>query len=134
MCYVQSALYSAERSRSPAMGGVVMAAKILLFLGLALVMVSSEGYAVDESICSTDVAVVFHDNGSLKSCALKDEDYEANNVQCHNGSLISFYDNGSLESCILSTPTTVGENDCDEFSRISLYPDGNLKSCMKPSN
>lgn len=106
---------------------------ILFFLSLASAVVISNVYAVDPSICNSGVNVVVHDNGSLKSCELKD-DYDANNIRCRNENRISFYNNGSLESCILSTPTTIGENKCDEFALISFYPDGKLKSCMKPSN
>ena len=106
---------------------------ILFFLSLASLVVGSNVYAVDPSICNSSANVVVHENGSLKSCELKD-DYDANNIQCRNENRISFYDNGSLESCILSTPTTIGENECGQFAVISFYPDGKLKSCMKPSN
>ena len=106
---------------------------ILFSLCLASLVVSSHVYAVDPSICNSSVNVVVHENGSLKSCELKD-DYDANNIRCRNENRISFYDNGSLESCILSTPTTIGENECGQFAVISFYPDGKLKSCMKPSN
>jgi len=106
---------------------------ILFFLSLALVVVSFNVYAVDPPICNSGVNVVVHENGSLRSCELKD-DYEANNIRCRNGNRISFYDNGNIESCILSTPTTVGGNECGQFGVISFYPDGKLKSCMKPVN
>jgi hypothetical protein len=104
--------------------------KNTLFLSLASVVIGFNVYAVDPSICNSGVNVVVHDNGSLKSCELKDN-YEANNIRCRDKGPISFYDNGSLESCMLSTPTTIGENKCDQFNLISFYPDGNLKSCMK---
>jgi len=106
---------------------------ILFFLSLALVLVSFNVSAVDPSVCNSGANVVLHNNGSLKSCELKD-DYEANNIRCRNGNRISFYDNGNIESCILSTPTTVGGNECGQFGLISFYPDGKLKSCMKPVN
>jgi hypothetical protein len=106
---------------------------ILFSLSLALVVVSSNAYAVDPSICNSGVNVVVHENGSLKSCQLKD-DYDANSIRCRNENRISFYDNGSLESCILSTPITIGENECGEFALVSFYRDGKLKSCMKPAN
>jgi hypothetical protein len=105
---------------------------ILFFLSLALVAVSFNVYAVDPSICKSGVNVILHDNGSLRSCELKD-DYETNNIRCNKGSA-SFYDNGNLESCMLSRPTTIGENKCDQVGLISFYPDGKLKSCMKPAN
>ena len=105
---------------------------ILFFLSLALIVVSFDVYAVDPSICNPGVNVALHNNGSLKSCDLKD-DYEANNIRCNKG-LASFYDNGALESCRLSKPTTVGENKCDQVGLIYFYPDGKLKSCMKPGN
>lgn len=105
---------------------------ILLFLCLALVVVSFDVYAVDASICNPGVNVALHNNGSLKSCDLKD-DYEANNIRCNKG-FATFYDNGALESCSLSKPTTVGENKCDQVGLIHFYPDGKLKSCMKPGN
>jgi hypothetical protein len=76
---------------------------ILLLLSLALVVVSFNAYAVDPSICKSGVNVVLHDNGSLRSCELKD-DYEANNIRCNKGS-VSFYNNNNLESCMLSRPT-----------------------------
>ena len=106
---------------------------ILFFLSLALLVGSTTAYAVDPSICNSSANVVVHENGSLKSCELKD-DYEANGIRCRNENGISFYDNGSLESCILSTPTTIGGNSCGQFALVSFYPDGKLKSCMKPAN
>jgi len=68
---------------------------MLFFLGLALVVASSNVYAVDPSICSSGENVALHHNGSLKSCELKD-DYEVNNIQCGNRSRVSFYDNALL--------------------------------------
>lgn len=105
---------------------------ILFFLSLALVVGSLNVYAVDPSLCNPGVNVILHNNGSLKSCDLKG-DYEANNIRCNKGR-VSFYDNGTLESCMLSKPTTVGENKCDQVGLIYFYPDGKLKSCMKPGN
>ena len=105
---------------------------VLLFLSLALVVVGFNAYAVDPTICKAGVNVVLHDNGSLRSCELKD-DYEANNIRCNRGT-VSFYDNGNLESCMLSKAITIGENKCDPVGPISFYPDGKLKSCMKPAN
>ena len=105
---------------------------ILFFVSLTLVAVSFNVYAADPSMCNSGVNVVLHDNGSLKSCELKD-DFEANNIRCNKGR-VSFYDNGNLESCMLSNPATIGENKCDQVGPISFYPDGNLKSCMKPGN
>ena len=105
----------------------------LFFLSLALVLVSFNVSALDPSICNSGANVVLHNNGSLKSCELKD-DYEANSIRCSKAGRVSFYDNGNLESCVLSTPTTIGENKCDQSALISFYPDGKLKSCMKPGN
>jgi hypothetical protein len=106
---------------------------ILFFLSLALISVSFNVFALESSICNSGANVVLHNNGSLKSCELKD-DYEANNIRCNKAGRVSFYDNGNLESCVLSTPTAIGENKCDQSSLISFYPDGKLKSCMKPGN
>ena len=105
----------------------------LFFLSLALVLVSFNVSALDPSICNSGANVVLHNNGSLKSCELKD-DYEAYNIRCSKAGRVSFYDNGNLESCVLSTPTAIGENKCDQSGLISFYPDGKLKSCMKPGN
>ena len=105
----------------------------LFFLSLALVLVSFNVSALDPSICNSGANVVLHNNGSLKSCELKD-DYEANSIRCSKAGRVSFYDNGNLESCVLSTPTTIGENKCDQSGLISFYLDGKLKSCMKPGN
>lgn len=104
----------------------------LFFLGLALV-VGSNAHAVDSSICVPGVKVEIHDNGSLRSCDLK-EDYEVNGIQCRNENRISFYNNGNLESCILSAPATIGAYECEQYALIYFYPDGRLKSCMKPVN
>jgi len=105
----------------------------LFFLSLALVLVSFNVSALDPSICNSGANVVLHNNGSLKSCELKD-DYEANRIRCSKAGRVSFYDNGNLESCVLSTTTTIGENKCDQSGLISFYLDGKLKSCMKPGN
>jgi hypothetical protein len=91
--------------------------KTLVFLSLVLVAISFNVYAVDPLICNSGANVTVHDNGSLKSCELKGN-YEANNIQCRERGPVSFYDKGSLESCILSTPTTIGENKCDQFYLI----------------
>jgi hypothetical protein len=103
---------------------------ILFFLCSALVVVSFEVYAVDASICNPNVKIELYNNGSLKSCDLRD-DYKANEIPCNKGR-VNFYDNGILESCMLSKPTTIGENKCDQLGLIYFYPDGKLKSCMKP--
>ena len=134
---------------------------ILFFLSLALAVVSFDVYAVDPSICNPGAKIILHDNGSLKSCDLKDDykannipcnkgrvsfydngvlescdltdDYKANNIPCNKGR-VSFYANGVLESCVLSKPTTIDENKCDQLGLIYFYPDGRLKSCMKSGN
>jgi hypothetical protein len=62
---------------------------ILFFLCFALVVVSFNVYAVDSSICNSGVSVVVHDNGSLKSCDLKD-DYDANNIRCSIKVVLAF--------------------------------------------
>jgi len=93
----------------------------------------SNAHAVDSSIYSPGVKVEVHDNGSLRSCDLK-EDYEVNGIQCRNENRISFYNNGKLESCILSAPATIGAYECEQYTLIYFYPDGRLKSCMKPVN
>ena len=107
--------------------------KILSFLSLALVLLSFNVYAFDQSICHSGANVVLHNNGSLKSCQLKD-DYVANNIRCKKDGPVSFYDNGNLESCMLSTEATIAENKCKQDGLISFYIDGKLKSCMKQDN
>ena len=104
----------------------------LFFLSLVLLF-GSHAHAVDSSICNPGVKVEVHDNGSLRSCDLK-EDYEANGIRCRNENRITFYDNGNLESCILSEPATIGAYDCEQYALIYFYPDGRLRSCMKPVN
>ena len=104
---------------------------LLFFLSITSVFVSFNLYAADPSICSSGVSVAVYENGSLKSCVLKD-DYEVNNVQCRYENRIRFYDNGNLESCILSVPATIGEYQCEQYAFITFYPDGRLKSCIKP--
>jgi hypothetical protein len=107
--------------------------KILLFqcLTLTLLLASFNVYAVDQSICHSGANVVLYNEGSLKSCQLKD-DYVANNIRCKNDGPVSFYSNGNLESCVLSTETTVAENKCKQEGPISFFIDGKLKSCVKP--
>ena len=83
-----------------------------LALTLALVLADFNVYAADQSICNSGTDVVLHNNGSLKSCQLKD-DYDANNIRCKNGGSVSFYKPDGL---------------------ISFYIDGKLKSCMKQDN
>lgn len=56
---------------------------------LIFILVIFNVYAADQSICNSGSNVVLHDNGSLKSCQLKD-DYDANNVTCNNAGPISF--------------------------------------------
>jgi antitoxin component YwqK of YwqJK toxin-antitoxin module len=106
--------------------------KILFFqsLALAIILAGFNVYAADQSICNSDAKVALHNNGSLKSCQLKD-DYAANNVQCKNGRPVSFYSNGNLESCVLSSEATIAENKCKQDGLISFYINGKLKSCVK---
>ena len=109
--------------------------KTLFFHSLVLTLLfpSLNVYAVDQSICHSGVNVILYNNGSLKSCQLKD-DYVANNIRCKNDGPVSFYNNGNLESCLLSMDTTVAENKCKQEGSISFYIDGKLKSCVKPDN
>ena len=109
--------------------------KTLFFQSLVLtaVLASFNVYAVDQSICHSVANVLLYDNGSLKSCQLKD-DYVANDIRCKNDSPVSFYSDGNLEFCVLFTDTTVAENKCKQDSPISFFIDGNLKSCVKPDN
>jgi len=106
----------------------------LFFLSLALmltlILVVFKIYAADQSICNSGANVVLHNNGSLKSCQLKD-DYDANNIRCKNGGSVSFYNNGKLESCVLSAEATIAKSKCKQDGLISFYIDGKLKSCMK---
>jgi hypothetical protein len=107
--------------------------RVLLFLSFASAVVSLNVYSVDQSVCSSGGNVALHDNGSLRTCELKDN-YEANGIRCISRSRAVFCDNGNLESCTLSTIATIGENKCDQFGVISFFPDGNLKSCREPGN
>ncbi|MEN6360860.1 MAG: hypothetical protein ABFD63_02565 [Smithella sp.] len=99
-------------------------------LALALALAGFNLYAADQSICNPDTKVALHNNGTLKSCQLKD-DYAANNVQCKNDYPVSFYENGNLESCMLSSEATLAGNNCKQDGLISFYIDGKLKSCVK---
>jgi antitoxin component YwqK of YwqJK toxin-antitoxin module len=106
---------------------------LILVSVLASILVGLNIYAADQSICNSGANVVLHDNGSLKSCQLKN-DFDANNIRCKNGGLVSFYSNGKLESCVLSGEVTIAKNKCKEDGLISFYSDGKLKSCMKQDN
>jgi antitoxin component YwqK of YwqJK toxin-antitoxin module len=106
---------------------------LILTSVLASVLVGLNIYAADQSICNFGANVVLHDNGSLKSCQLKD-DYDANKIRCKSGGSISFYSNGKLESCVLSEEVTLAKNKCKADGLISFYSDGKLKSCMKQDN
>jgi hypothetical protein len=116
-------------------GGNMKIIKTLFFQSLLLtsVLVNFNVYAADQSICNPGANVVLHDNGSIKSCQLKD-DYDANNIRCKNGSSANFYNNGNLESCVLSAGATIVESKCKADGLISFYIDGKLKSCMKQDN
>jgi antitoxin component YwqK of YwqJK toxin-antitoxin module len=109
--------------------------KTLFFLSLVLTSVLGgfNVYAADQSICQSGANVLLHDNGSLKTCQLKD-DYDTNNIRCKNGGSASFYNNGNLESCVLSESVTIEKNKCKQDGLISFYIDGKLKSCMKQDN
>ncbi|MGA2332206.1 MAG: hypothetical protein ABSG75_10625 [Syntrophales bacterium] len=109
--------------------------KTLFFQSLAITIVLAgfTVYAADQAICNSEATVVFHKNGSVKACQLKD-DYNENDIRCKNESTITFYSNGNLESCVLSTPAAIGENKCKDGGLISFYVDGQLKSCVKPED
>ena len=100
---------------------------------LILMLVIFNVYAADKSICNSGANVVLHQNGSLKSCQLKDN-YNENNITCKNGGLISFYSNGKLESCMLNAEVTISKSVCKADALIVFFIDGNLKSCMKQEN
>ena len=104
-----------------------------LALPLILILFVFNVYAADQSICNSGTNVVLHNNGSLKTCQLKD-DYDANNIRCKNGGSVSFYSNGKLESCVLSAEVTIAESKCKADGLIYFYIDGKLKSCMKQDN
>jgi len=103
---------------------------LILASVLASISVGLNIYAADQSICNSGANVFLHQNGSLKSCQLKD-DYDANDIRCKNGATISFYSNGKLESCVLFESVTIGNNTCKADAQISFQSDGTLKSCMK---
>jgi antitoxin component YwqK of YwqJK toxin-antitoxin module len=109
--------------------------KILFFQSLVLTFLLAcfNVFAADQSICNTGANVVLHNNGSLKSCQLKDN-YDVNNITCKNGGTVSFYSNGKLESCVLYAEVTISKSKCKEDALISFYTDGKLKSCMKQDN
>jgi hypothetical protein len=102
-------------------------------LVITSVFASFNVYAADQSICNSGANVVLHDNGSLKTCQLRD-DYVANNIRCKSGGSVNFYNNGNLESCVLSAEATIAKNKCKQDGLISFYIDGKLKSCMKQDN
>jgi antitoxin component YwqK of YwqJK toxin-antitoxin module len=106
---------------------------LILASVLASILVGLNIYAADQSICNPGATVVLQDNGSLKSCKLKDN-YDANNIRCKNGGSISFYLNGNLESCVLYADITIADSKCRADGLISFYSDGKLKSCMKQDN
>ncbi|MGA3280852.1 MAG: hypothetical protein ABSD50_07720 [Smithella sp.] len=106
---------------------------LILASVLASILVGLNIYAADQSICNPGANVILYDNGSLKSCQLKN-DYDANNIRCKNGGLVSFYQNGKLESCVLFEEVTIAKNNCKADGLISFYSDGKLKSCMKQDN
>ncbi len=106
---------------------------LILASVLASTLVGVNIFAADQSICDSGANVVLHDNGSLKSCQLKD-DYDANNIRCKSGGSVSFYQNGKLESCVLYADVTIAKSKCKADGQISFYSDGKLKSCMKQDN
>jgi len=106
---------------------------LILASVLASILVGLNIFAADQSICNPGANVILHDNGSLKSCQLKD-DYDANNIRCKNGGSVSFYSNGKLESCVLFAEVTIAKSKCKADGLISFYSDGKLKSCMKQDN
>jgi hypothetical protein len=106
---------------------------LILASVLVSILVGLNIYAADQSICNPGAKVVLHDNGSLKSCQLKD-DYDVNNIRCKNGGTASFYQNGKLEACVLSADVTIDTSKCKADGQISFYSDGKLKSCMKQDN
>lgn len=109
--------------------------KILFFQNLVLtfLLAGFNVFAADQTICNTGTNVVLHNNGSLKSCQLKDN-YDVNNITCKNGGTVSFYSNGKLESCVLYAEVTISKSKCKADALISFYTDGKLKSCMKQDN
>jgi hypothetical protein len=111
----------------------IIKASFFQSLAIAALLAGFPVYAADQAVCNSDAIVVFHKNGSVKACQLK-EDYNTNDIRCKNETTITFYNNGSLESCVLSTPAAVGENKCKQSGLISFYVDGQLKSCLKPED
>ena len=106
---------------------------LILASVLASILVGLNIFAAYQSICNPGANVILNDNGSLKSCQLKD-DYDANNIRCKNGGSVSFYSNGKLESCVLFAEVTIAKSKCKADGLISFYSDGKLKSCMKQDN
>jgi hypothetical protein len=106
---------------------------LALTLTVIFMLVIFNVYAADQSICNSGADVVLYNNGSVKSCQLKDN-YDANKITCKNGGSISFYSNGKLESCVLSAEVTIVKSKCKADALISFYIDGRLKSCMKQDN
>jgi antitoxin component YwqK of YwqJK toxin-antitoxin module len=99
---------------------------VLIFIAFGVI----EANAIDQSICSPGEKVVLYPNGSLKSCALKD-DLRLDEIKCKSQNSISFYNNGQLETCVLAESAKVSGQDCREAGLTSFYPDGKFKSCVK---
>ena len=103
---------------------------IYLFTGLSLLAANFPAYAADKSICSDDAYVTLYNDGTLKSCTLKDR-YDINGITCKDNIQITFHNNGALESCQPVETVTVGDNRCKADGLITYYADGKLNQCVK---
>jgi hypothetical protein len=120
-----SGLTSAERRYS------VMNKKIIyILLSLILLEANFGAFAADKSICSYDAYLTLYNDGTLKSCTLKDR-YDINGITCKGNVSITFHNSGALQSCQLNENVTIDDNKCKADGLITYYPDGKLNQCVK---
>jgi hypothetical protein len=104
--------------------------QIFALAGLFLLMTACAVDAADKSICSYDSNIYLYDEGSLKSCTLKDR-YDINGITCKDNVPIMFHENGNLKSCDLTENATIDDTKCKADSPVAFYPNGRLYQCVK---
>jgi len=97
---------------------------------LSIIAITDVGtcLGIDQSICTPGSEIIYHQNGTLKTCTLKD-DFAVSGVNCEQYETINLYETGTLKDCVTSDYFNYGDIICNQHDQVSFYATGQLNTC-----
>lgn len=91
---------------------------------LSIIAITDVGtcLGIDQSICTPGSEIIYHQNGTLKTCTLKD-DFAVNGVNCEQYETINLYETGTLKDCVTSDYFNYRDIICNQHDQVSFYPE-----------